>query len=460
MAIDNIDSNAIKLGKILQIAFSNGVRNQLSEDYRDFEYVGKYKVSKTQARELRFMLQTSFGPAAVQYRNPGQAGGAFPKAQQISIGEKTAKFKEMAATVELEYNLWDRARKSPEKYAEPLALEISSKATAAKRRLAADWYGDGTGVLGTVASAAVTSPASDKLVFTLSSADSARGHVGNFEYGDILVLKAAAGSASALNTNLATEPAFYQVVEKDRDSNTVTLQGLDSSYNSAGTISSISAQPTAGDVFYRVGQGTILDLTSAISDYGFATEVLAGLESLTANDGRTIHDIVMSGATAGSRLDAGNQPLDVKYIQKALDKVKIAVGADKYKWKMMCMSPEAQSSLIESRETDRRFQTVTDNKRGVNFFAYVHGNDTLETVTSEFCPQKRIYMIPEAKSSDKILEFWGSDFESVKGQGMNDWHLKVSSGEYVDVMVNYMISRGVFICKHPAAIAALHNFTV
>jgi hypothetical protein len=366
----------------------------------------------------------------------------------------------MAATVELEYNLWDRARKSPEKYAEPLALEISSKATAAKRRLAADWYGDGTGVLGTVASAAVTSPASDKLVFTLSGADTARGHVGNFEYGDLLVLKAADGSASALNTNLAPEPAIYQVIEKDRDNNTVTLQGLDSNYAPVATITSISAQPTAGDVFYRVGQGTILDLTSAIADYGFATEVLAGLESLTANDGRNIHDIVMSGATAGSRLDAGNQPLDVKYIQKVLDKVKIAVGADKYKWKMMCMAPEAQASLIESRETDRRFQTITDNKRGINFFAYVHGNDTVETVTSEFCPQKRIYMIPEAKSSDKILEFWGSDFESVKGQGMNDWHLKVSSGEYVDVMVNYMISRGVFICKHPAAIAVLHNFTV
>lgn len=460
MAINNIDT--VNLGSILQIAFSNGVRNQLSEDYRDFEYVGKYKISKTQARELRFMLQTSFGPAAVQYRNPGGSGQPFPRSQQISIGEKTAKFKEMAATIELEYNLWDRARKSPEKYAEPLALEISSKATAAKRRLAADWYGDGTGVLGTIASAAVTSPASNKLVFTLSNADSTRGHVGNFEYGDIIVLKSATAGTSALNTNLATEPVYYQVIEKDRETFKVTVQGLDAAFAPVATISSISAQPTAGDVFYRVGQGTILDLTAAISDYGFATEVLAGLESLTANDGRNIHNIIMSGATAGSRLDAGNQPLDVKYVQKALDKVKIAVGADKYKWKMMCMSPEAQASLIESRETDRRFQTITDNKRGVNFFAYVHGNDTLETVTSEFCPPKRIYMIPEAKSSDKILEFWGSDFESVKGQGMNDWHLKVdgANGGYVDTMVNYMISRGVFICKHPAAVAVLTNFTV
>lgn len=458
MAFSNIDQ--LQLGTLLQIVFSNGVRNQISQDFRDFEMVKRAKVGSSVARELRFMFQTSFGPSAIQYRDPGTSGRAFPAARQASISENTAKFKEIDGTIELEYNLWNRARMSPEKYAEPLALEIDSKASAAKRRLAADLYGDGTGVIGTVASAAVTSPASDKLVFTLSTSNTARGHVGFFEYGDILQLVASDATASALDTNLATEPVYWIVIDKNRELGQVTLQGVTAALASAGTMSSISVQPTAGDVFYRYGQPTLPDLTASISDYGTVSEVMAGLESLAAADGRVVHGITMSGATGGSQIDAGANPIDVKYIQKAMDKVKVAVGQDRYRWKMLSMAPETQASLIESRETDRRFQTVEDNKRGIKFFAYVHGNDTLECYTTEYCLPKRIWILPEAKNSDKVLEFHGSDFQPVRGQGMEEFHLKpASAGGHLDVMVSYLQAIGVFICKHPAAVAQVNNFT-
>jgi hypothetical protein len=435
------------------------VRNQISQDFRDFEMVKRAKVGSSVARELRFMFQRSFGPSAIQYRDPGTSGRSFPSASQASVSEYTAKFKEINATIELEYNLWDRARKSPEKYAEPLALEIDSKSSAAKRRIAADLYGDGTGVVGTVASAAVTSPASDQLVWTLSTSNTARGHVGFFEYGDILMLKATAGGSSALDTSLGTEPVYWIVVAKNRDNNTVTLQGVTAALASAGTISSITTQPTAGDVFYRYGQPTIPNLGS-ISDYGTATEVMAGLESLVSGDGRTVHGITMSGSTAGSRQDCSANPIDVKWVQKAMDRAKINVGQDRYSWKMMSMAPETQSSFIESRETDRRFQTVDDNKRGTKVFAYVHGNDTLECYTTEYCPPKRIYILPETKASEKVLEFHGSDFETVKAQGMGDFHLKpASGGGYVNTVVSYLQSIGVLIAKHPAAVAVVENFT-
>lgn len=457
MTFNNIDN--LNLGNLLQIIFSNGVRNQISQDFRDFEMVKRAKVGSSVARELRFMFQRSFGPSAIQYRDPGTSGRSFPDARQASVNEYSAKFKEINATIELEYNLWDRARKSPEKYAEPLALEIDSKSSAAKRRIAADLYGDGTGVVGTVASAAVTSPASDQLVFTLSTSNTARGHVGQFEYGDILALKANAGGASALDTSLATEPVYWLVVSKNRDLNQVTLQGVTAALASAGSIASITTQPTAGDVFYRYGQPTIPNLSS-ISDYGTATEVMAGLESLVAGDGRVIHGITMSGATSGSRQDAGANPIDVKWIQKCMDKTKINVGQDRYSWKMMSMAPETQASLIESRETDRRFQTIEDNKRGLKMFAYVHGNDTLECYTTEYCPPKRIYILPETKAGEKVLEFHGSDFETVKAQGMGDFHLKPgSSGGYVNTVVSYLQAIGVLIAKHPAAVGVVENFT-
>jgi hypothetical protein len=458
MSFNNVDQ--LNLGNLLQIVFSNGVRNQISQDYRDWEYINRYRIGNTAARELRFMFQTSYGPSAIQYRDPGTSGRSFPAAQQASVSENSAKFKEINATIELEYNLWDRARKSPEKYAEPLALEIQAKTTASKRRIAADLYGDGTGVVGELAAASATANGDGTVTFQLATTNAARGTVGFFEFGDQLLLRAEDGTTSALDTDLATEPASWRVVSKDRDNDKVTLRGLDSS-GADVSVASFTTQPDAGEVFYRAGQPTLPDLTAAIADYGTVTEVMAGLASLTAADGRVIHGITMSGSSGGSRTTAAGQPLDVSYIQKALDNVKINVGQDAYSWKMMCMAPEAHASLIESRETDRRFQTVEDNKRGIKYFAYMHGNDTVETYTSEYVPKKKIYMLPEAKSSDKVLEYWGSDFETVKAQGTGDFHLKPGSGGgHVNTIVSYLSSIGVIVCKHPASIAVVEDFTV
>lgn len=463
MSYNNIDQ--LSLGNILQIAFTDGIRNQISSDFRDFEMIKRLRTGNTLARELRFMFQTAYGVSAIQYRDPGTSNRSFPRADQASISEKTAKFKEINATIELEYNLWERANKSPEKYGQPLALEIDSKASASKRRLAADLYQDGTGVIGQLAasSAALTSPASNSLVFQLATTDSARGHVGDFEFNDILILRSNSGAASALDTNLATEPVYWKVLDKDRELDKVTLQGLDSNFSPVATISAVSVQPTAGDVFYRFGQPTIPDLSAITTstDYGLLTEVMAGLASLAAADNRLVHGIQMTGATKGTEQDCGANPIDVKYIQKAMDKVKVAVGQDRYKWKQMLCAPETQASLIESREGDRRFLRIEDNKRGIKgAFGYAHGNDVLEIVTSEYCPKKRIYMIPEMKAGEKVVEFHGSDFTTVKGPGMSDFNLKpASAGGYVNTMVSYLQAVGVMIAKHPAAIAVVRNFT-
>lgn len=447
MAYSNIDS--LQLGTLLQIVFSNGVRNQISQDFRDFEMVKRQKAGSSVARELRFMLQKAFGTSAIQYRDPGTSGRSFPAAQQSTVQEFTAKFKEINATIELEYNLWDRARKSPEKYAEPLALEIDSKSSAAKRRIAADLYGDGTGVIGTIAS-------NTGGTVSLSTSNTARGHVGFFEYGDYLVHKAANGGAGSAVTVASGTFAYWKVDIKDRSGQTVGLVPV----NTDGAETTVSAWTAlAGEVFYRIGQPTIPNL-GTIGDYGTATEVIAGLESLAAGDGRVIHGITMSGALAASRLDCGANPIDVKYVQKAMSQVKVNVGQDRYSWKMMCMAPETLDSLIESREPDRRFMTAEDGKRGTKKFMYLHQNDELECYTSEYVPPKRIYIIPETKAGEKVLEFHGSDFETVKAQGMGDFHLKpASAGGYVNTVVSYLQAIGVIVCKHPASIAVLHNFT-
>jgi hypothetical protein len=362
--------------------------------------------------------------------------------------------------LEIEQNLFRRAMMSPAKYAEPLAQEIESKLVGSKRRLAIDLYGDGTGVVGTIASAAVTSPASNQIVFTLSSSATARGAAAHFEYDDLLVLKANGGGASALDTSLATEPVYWKVVDKNREANTVTLQGLDSGLAAVASITSISVQPTAGDVFYRYGQPSIPNLAS-IADYGTASEVIPGLLALASNDGRLVHGITMSGASAASIQDVSGDPLDVSQVRKMLDNMKIRVGQNAYSYKKLVGAPEAHAAFIESRETDRRFTSVTDDKRGLKQFGYIHGNDTLVVVESEFCPMKQMYALPEAKGGDKVLEFHGTDFQTVRAKDGDEWHLKPSSaGGHERVLVSYMDMYGTLICKRPAAIGRLQNFSL
>jgi len=451
MAFSNISN--LNLGDFLQIAFSEGVRNQISDDYRDWEMIKMYRVGDPNARQLQFLFQSSYGPAAVQYRNPNFTA-KFPDASQISTSEHTAVYKELDVTIELEYNLWNRAQKSPAKYAEPLAYEIQSKTIAAKRRMAADLYSDGTGLVGRVASVV---DAATQTVVTLNTANAFAGHIGFFEFGDLLQSATVTGGASTAPTVVGTFAA-WKVSSKDRPNDKVTLKPVDSS----GVELALTASNLANtDYFYRIGQPTIPN-RNAVADYGSVTEVVPGLESLASNDGRTIHGILMSGSNAASVKDGGNVQLDVTMIQDVMDQAKINVGQSAYSWKKLCMAPEAQATFIDSRETDRRFQTIEDNKRGIKFFAYVHGNDILETYTSEYCPKKRIYCLPESRSGGgKVLEYHGTDFEPVRMGGMGEFHLKPSSsGGHERRITSYLESLGTLICKHPAAIARIENFTL
>jgi hypothetical protein len=465
MAISQIENQ--NLGKFLQIVFSDGVRNQISEEIADWEYIAKNRQGDSNGRELRFFFQKAFGPSAIQWSGINPAG-SFPASQEITVSEQVALYKEINATVEIEYNLWDRARMSPAKYAEPLAIEIQSKATASKRRMSIDLYGSGTGIVGTVASAAASTAPTGNLDVTLSTSNTAEGSIGGFEFGDKLVCVAntAAGSLAGLSgsyhvpTVSSGTVAYLKVEAKNRLTGVAQLSAWDSSnvqlvVTGAGTVAST-------DVLYRSAQPTIVATNAAVAvDYNTITEVMAGLESLCAADGRLIHGITMSGSTAGTRYDCGNAAIDSSHLQRAMSLVKAIVGQGKYAYKMANMAPETLDSFIESRETDRRFMSITDNKRGLSKFVYVHGTDNIEMNQSEFCPKKRMYILPEAKSNkDKVMELWGSDFHAVRpgGQG-SEFFLKPASGGGHDRFIrSYLAGIFTLVAKHPAAIVTLHNF--
>ena len=220
MAINNVDQ--LVLGKLLQITFSKGFRRQLVRDHRDWESVKQMTVGMPGGREHRFMFQVGGGPAAIQYAAIG-ASGAFPAAQRSAVEEKVAIFKELNATIEIDYMLFERLKMAPAKYADNLAMELEDKLVYLKRRVAADLYNDGLGVLGTVGSAALTDEgvASGKVGVTLSAA-AARGHIGWFEYDD-LILKASPAGAITAGTEMPAGVHAWKVVSIDRENNKLVL---------------------------------------------------------------------------------------------------------------------------------------------------------------------------------------------------------------------------------------------
>lgn len=447
---------AANLGKLLQIVYTDGIVNQISEDFRDWEMITKKRVSDEAARSVNFMLQTALGAAAIQWSAQGSSA-SFPSAQQVTASEFSAGFNELFSTIELEYDLWDRALSAPHKYIEPLALEITSKGIAQKRRMSIDLHGDGRGLIGnTHASTAAAASGSQIVVTFADNGDGAR----YCEYGDKISFYNNAGTLLTFTTF-----TYGIVVDKDRENNTVTIQGYKAGdvAESAGEAAVTDGEITAGAYVYRADQPTKGNYASAISAQGEVnnlTEVMPGLESLFAKDSRVIHGITMQGATSGTHYDCNAQPFDMSFIQKGMDKLKTVVGQGRYKYKQALAAPETITALIDAQETDRRLVSISDDKRGFKGFGYVHGNDELAFMETEFVHGDRVWILPEGSKEKGVCELHGKDFKDVKVGGQDMFLRPGSSGGHDPFVRKYMFGYCTLLSRHPAAALQLKNFTV
>jgi len=442
---------ALDVGKYLKIVSRGAVYNNLSEDSEIWNRVKKMKAGPAEGRENRFNLRSGYGAAAV-----GElplSGGAYPSAHKSTLNEGTMVFKDYACTIELERTILQKALSDMSKYGEPLAEEIRAKTIAMSRLLSYRAYGDGTGAIGEVASSAASS---NKVVVTLKSTNTCRGFVGWFEIGDKLVMADTAGTA--VSPDAATAYSYMRVDDKDRVANTVTLAAINTS--GAQINQSATTNIVAGTLFYRLQQstnGSIPSVSSISADYNTLSESWCGLESLGQNDGRLVNGITLSGALGGTRFDVGGTAIDSQDFQQAMSQLMIRVGQGRYKYKAPIMAWETLDALVESRETDRRFQSIKDDKRGVEQLGYVHGKNTLIFTPDEFCRKDRIYVLPEGD----VLQFYGEDFEWVNPDGKGQkFYLRPNSSGHDRVVRAYMEGSGAFFAVHPAAILTLHNFTV
>ena len=442
--------NELDLGSFLQIIYSQGIYNQTSRDYSDFDMIKMHNVKVAPGRQYDFQLSTSLAPASTQRRNPGQANRPFPKGFKIAHEEYTAKFKEIQTTIEVDGNLLSRAAETPQKYAELWATQAELSLDGARRVMASEIYRDGTGVLGHVKVEAV--PSAGRITVELDNDRSANklSYAGWFESDDIIIPMNRDGSTASGMTSAV----YLQVVSIDELNNTVKFKGLDANFEEV----TLSDAPEVNEVLYRYGQQVFPDLDSSF-DYGDVSTPIVGYESLAAADGRLVHGMELEGVLAGSQIDAGGASIDVKFLEQAMNKAKRRVGPTRYDWKKMCTSYQTRSALIESKEGDRRFVSVKDNDRGSAEFNYIHGETQLRLGASEYCPEDAIWMLPEVRSSgDKVMEYVGDEMKVAKYGNMADFHLKIANGEYVDTVQQFMRGVNLLLCKHPAAIASIVGF--
>jgi hypothetical protein len=445
----------LTIGKYLKIVSKGAVYNNLSEDSEIWNMIKQKKAGPAEGRELRFLLRRGYGAAAAGFLPLN--GGSYPAGQQSEITEGTTVYKDFAVTVEVERTLIAKAVADLSRYGEPLAEELRAKTIALSRLLSYRAYGDGTGVVGERGTTAETISAG-RIVVSLDTASTALGFVGWFQFGDKVVAYTKAGVEETPTVASGTFD-HYTVQDRDRENATVTLAARDSSGNELTvTASNISAQ----SVFYRLQQktnGNIVDISSISSstDYNTLSESWVGLESLAANDGRLVNGVTMDGALAGTRRDLGGAAIDSQDFQQLMSRLMINVGQGRYKYSKPLMAWESLDALVESRETDRRFQSIKDDKRGVSQLGYVHGKNTLVFTADEFCPKQRVYMLPEGD----VCQFHGGDFEFVNPDGSGQkFFLKPNGSGHDRTIRAYMEGQGALMSVHSSAIGVLENFTV
>lgn len=451
------------LGLYLKILSIGAVYNQLNTEHPMWDaFKAEFKKGAERGGEVRWNVRTAQGDGAFQF--VPQVSGAFPKGHKSTLVEPKGYYKSFAATIELPIDVVEQAKENIAAYGKPIAEEVEAKFTASRRQLSASLNRDGTGVIGEL-SAASASTSADTITLTLKNTDTARSFIGWIMQGDKLkIYRINAGAEVSATVNASGTPAtpdYFLVTSVNRSAGTAVVKP----YTSAGAAIDIthalaSTDVQADDYIRRYGE-KFQDLASitASNDYNGLSYEWPGLESLSADDGRLVHNMTMSGALAGTRYDCSNGPISFQDFQKALSQVKLRVGQNRYKYNAAYMAPETYDALVESQQTDRRFTTVTDHTKGVTTLKYMHRKDSLEFEVDEFVPFKRVWILPKGDA----LCYYGSDVDYVKAADGGPFHLKLGSGstagQYEREVQAFLEGRGLAFSQHNAAILVLHNFT-
>lgn len=453
--VDNID-----IGTLLKIVSTKGVYSNLSTQSDIWKYLLRLRADPKGGREIRYSIMTERPLRSIQSL-PAGSSGAYPTATRGTYPEGRAHLKDFGLTVNVPRNVINKTGEELLQYADPLKLLLDETVIAAARIMCAQSMGDGSGAIGRISGVPVVvdNGSFDRLTITLSTAslDAGRSHVGWFELGDHIKAADETGTAQVVTTSAGT-PDYLKIVDRSIDNNTVTVEAYDAN-NVLLNITSAN-QLEDGDYLYRYGT-TPNDLTAiGTNDWEGLSECMVGFEALAAAGAQyKVHNIARTGAAAGTTVDCNAEALDSKHFQRLISMLRITVGKNRYPYRECFMFQKTYDQLIESRETDRRFTTMQDAKRGTQVMGYQYGKMFVEFTDDEFVPGQRVWMPPESRD---VLKFHGMDFEMVEVNPGQKFYLAngAANGSHLRQQNAYMEGAATVICYHPAAIGSLRNFTV
>ena len=456
--------SSLTLGKLLKTLSKGAVYNQLSSASEAWDYVKKVTDGDATGREYHYEVMTSYGPAAVQATG-FSATSKFPIGQRSVVAEATAQYKDFDMTIEYDLTLENKSGSELVAYAKPLAHEVNAKTIVAGRLASAWLFGEGSGAIGVNSTVTISTADTVTCILSTTSANAGRSHSGWFELNDKLKCYSTAG---VLHNTITTGGGdivadYYLVTSVNQDTDTVIL----APYTSADVLLNVSSAtppalaPAAGDVWYRY-QTTANDLTAiSTNDYNTLSEVMVGLESLAADDGRIVNGLTMSGATAGNRFDCSGAVIAGSHFNSLMLKGMRRTGGQtdgkKITVSKAWMHDRTLGVALEQAAANRQFFNTQDVNTGIGSTGHKFKKMFIDFESCEFVPLARVWILPDQKGP---LEFAGRDYSDVDVGGQGVFLKGSSTGQYYKQGQKFLSGAGVLAARHPAAINVLTNFVL
>lgn len=452
----------------------------------EMELAKKYQVDlKNLPAELRtYSIMTGEGSESIQPNEIGNRG--LPAGREVEFETASYRVKEMDSALEFGIkelealkravgsgDVTSAAYMSSESYVQKV---LNAKKEVLKHKTLVDFFGDGTGVVATVASVSAAAIASG-LISVVFDGVSARGSVNWFRLKSSYIFATTAGvlttAATAVPGNVPVD--HYTVESIDTATNTVVFS-LRDAYNAKITTAA-TVTIADNDVCYSgdkraVDSGFLQmpDLTAIVlgtTDMEIVSAHLCGLGSLVSADGRKIGGVVRSSIHA-SVVDATGGIVTPQKLAGLLIKLSRRwQGMSSFNWKSFIISPEMLDALITAAMSDRRL-IGTDGgvpaSFGSNKFAFretISGRESAWDFTkSLFCPSDTVYLLPEPGDVPALC-FPHSEMEKVFTGSEGDGFLpKPTSSGYEAAKLQYSKMYWTLYSECPAALGKITGLTL
>lgn len=465
MAINDVTSKA--LGITLQIYFEEGFTSLVNNDVEDFKSIEAISATDgAAAREIRFAVEPARQPSNVQMVDPGNANAPLINGFYDAIVERTAKAKQLEVVAEFDLDVYNRAKMDPSLvYIGPMQLALYNKMVSAKESLVKQFYGDGTGVQGTILGTPTVN--AGVMTITLLNTSAALGCIYWIQEQQHLVAASTAGTVHQPTVTSGT-PAYLKVTAVDYANKTISVMAYDAS-DVALNITAVNTVATTNILFNYsdIANITTLPDTTSVADYG-ALLYMPGLQSLGADDGRTVHGVALSGNYAGTVVDKGGAVLQFPVFSELANKLDRRVGRGKYIYNNLRCSYDAWDFMV-NMDAGNQYLKPVENIHGGKEYMFQRKNMAMVLDSHRFVPDFNIWAEPSLKdpmaaqgvTRTAPLQFKFTGFEYIKEPESDAiFRLKLVNGQRTRVVQCEMQTFGTFIATQNAAIGSIKNFTL